>query len=328
MDEAKLDAFSDLLLQIYRTSAELPLEAYQDGVLNLLKSVVPFDSSMWGTATYVDGQGLDIHTIQLHNQSMQMIQEYESVKHLDTTAAMVEGKQQTTQAFHCGSWFADSRFGAYREFQARHEIENVMISAYTDMNTMAAQWVSLFRADEDQHCRPEDLRMLSRIAPHLMQGLRHNRMRHMNSLTGSGLNTPREAVIADARGVVHYITPGADELLRQEWGSAWQGGRLPAALMAWLSSHSDAWLGNTVVVTHQVRQDLLFVQLRARCAADDLTPRQQEIAHLMARGLSHKEAARDLNLAPATVRKQIQNVYEKLGVNNVAGMIAALKGLR
>lgn len=61
--------FSELLLRLYRLSHELPIEAFQDAALDLVKPVLPFDSSMWGTATRTD-RGIDIHTIHLHNQQI------------------------------------------------------------------------------------------------------------------------------------------------------------------------------------------------------------------------------------------------------------------
>ncbi len=43
--------FSDLLLHVYRLSHEQPLQAFQDEALDALRRVLPFDSSMWGSAT-------------------------------------------------------------------------------------------------------------------------------------------------------------------------------------------------------------------------------------------------------------------------------------
>jgi len=52
-----------------------------------------------------------------------------------------------------------------------------------------------------------------------------------------------------------------------------------------------------------------------------LTPREREILLWVARGKSNREIASVLYLAPGTVRKHLDNVYDKLGVSNRAGAV-------
>lgn len=57
--------FSGLILQLYKLSHDMPIELFQDSALRLLKPVLPFDASMWGTAT-ATAIGIDVHTLHLH----------------------------------------------------------------------------------------------------------------------------------------------------------------------------------------------------------------------------------------------------------------------
>jgi DNA-binding CsgD family transcriptional regulator len=52
-----------------------------------------------------------------------------------------------------------------------------------------------------------------------------------------------------------------------------------------------------------------------------LTPREREILLWVARGKSNREIATVLYLAPGTIRKHLDNVYDKLGVSNRAGAV-------
>ena len=52
-----------------------------------------------------------------------------------------------------------------------------------------------------------------------------------------------------------------------------------------------------------------------RCEAA-LTPREKEIARCVARGLSNKHVARQLNISEGTVKMHLHNIYTKLGVTN------------
>ena len=49
---------------------------------------------------------------------------------------------------------------------------------------------------------------------------------------------------------------------------------------------------------------------------DGLTPREREVLHLLAHGLSTDEIASTLSISPSTARNHIQNVMGKLGVHS------------
>lgn len=47
-----------------------------------------------------------------------------------------------------------------------------------------------------------------------------------------------------------------------------------------------------------------------------LTPREEEVLKLMARGFSNKETARVLDISPDTVKTHVRNIFSKLGVTD------------
>ncbi|CAN7321694.1 LuxR C-terminal-related transcriptional regulator [Variovorax paradoxus] len=56
-----------------------------------------------------------------------------------------------------------------------------------------------------------------------------------------------------------------------------------------------------------------------------MTGREFTNAELIVKGETHKELAQTLNRSPATVRNQIQSIYEKLAVSDIAGLIEELR---
>ena len=60
---------------------------------------------------------------------------------------------------------------------------------------------------------------------------------------------------------------------------------------------------------------------------DRLTEREQEIAHLIADGLSNHEIAQKLVLTPGTVRWYCGQIYSKIGVNTRAQAVKSLQKL-
>ncbi len=53
-----------------------------------------------------------------------------------------------------------------------------------------------------------------------------------------------------------------------------------------------------------------------------LTDREDEVLICIARGLSNKEAARELGIAPRTVERHVENLRNKIRARNKAHMMA------
>lgn len=64
--------------------------------------------------------------------------------------------------------------------------------------------------------------------------------------------------------------------------------------------------------------------LEARIAALGLTERQAEVTRLIAQGLSNREAAERLHVAPSTVKRHLENAYRRTGVNSRNELTALL----
>ena len=328
MQRTALFHYNELLLTIYRQAQELSVDQFQDGVLTTLKQYLPFDSSMWGTATMTGG-GIDIHSLHLHNTTQRMIEEYQHVKHLDTAAMQVTRQRSATIGFCTETDFPGDELRPYRDFLHRFRHENFFITSDLNPLTQFVHWVSLYRGAADQACTAEETEMLSYIGPHLMQALAINRLVHLDRLTGDLAREKWSVAIADGRGVLYHADPAFRELVRSEWGGGAdpdpaQEERLPQAVLEELAANDGHAAGRQVIVRRNVERGLLFLKARRREPVDSLTARELLIARLAASGLSHKEVARKLERSPETVRSQLKSIYDKLGANKIAQLGAML----
>ncbi len=320
--------FNRFLLDLYRLAQESPIDAFQDAALGLLRGLLPFDSSMWGTATNTE-RGIDIHTIHLHEQPVEMLQSYEQVKHLDTAAQAAGQGRGRVLGFNARHWFDRPEQAPILAHGVRHRQANVFIASDYDPSTRFVHWLTLFRADERARCTSAETALLTVLSPHVMQALTLNRIAHLGRREATE-PVGRAAAIGDARGVLSHVDPRFLALLAAEWArpDGTRVDRLPAPLVAHFQRGETTWTGHATVVTRRLEHGLLFLRARPRVAADDLTPRERVVAELAAGGHTHKEIARRVGRAPATVRNQIRSVYQKLGVTHVAGLIEALRAAR
>ena len=112
--------------------------------------------------------------------------------------------------------------------------------------------------------------------------------------------TVYEALSAGAAG---YLTKESDriEIVAAVISCANGGGYVPPAMAGGLAN--------------ELRQ-------RARGDATLLSPREAEVIKLIAQGHSVPDIAKQLHLAPTTVRTHVQRLYEKLGVSDRGAAVA------
>lgn len=112
--------------------------------------------------------------------------------------------------------------------------------------------------------------------------------------------TVYEALSAGAAG---YLTKESvrEEIVAAVISCAKGGGYMPPAMAGGLAN--------------ELRQ-------RARGDATLLSPREAEVITLIAKGHSVPDIAKQLHLAPTTVRTHVQRLYEKLGVSDRGAAVA------
>jgi LuxR family transcriptional regulator, maltose regulon positive regulatory protein len=75
--------------------------------------------------------------------------------------------------------------------------------------------------------------------------------------------------------------------------------------MSYISNLSAAW---------KSRYEAEPREASVSVVTESLSPRESDILRLIAEGLSNKEIARDLVIAPETVKSYIKNIFIKLNV--------------
>ena len=103
--------------------------------------------------------------------------------------------------------------------------------------------------------------------------------------------------------------------------SDWDGRRLPMPLDTSpnVLRHGMTWKG----LFFYVQPNSAHIQLRVRPdrRLPDLSPRELEVARLIASGMTFKEVARELDMAPSTASTHLYKVYDKLGISRRSALV-------
>jgi DNA-binding CsgD family transcriptional regulator len=176
---------------------------------------------------------------------------------------------------------------------------------------------NLARSRRDFSERDRDV--LDLLSPHFLHLTRTIALRRrLNAALAAldAVDADQGVVLIDSGGRLDHATPPARSLLAKYFQPA--GTSLPQAVADWLAHGHGSLVrkrGTHRVVVERLGQRLLVREEPAEAAkVATLTPREQQVLQWVAEGKTNAEIARILVVAPATVGKHLEHVYEKLGV--------------
>jgi DNA-binding CsgD family transcriptional regulator len=186
--------------------------------------------------------------------------------------------------------------------------------------------VFVFARSAGRDFSERDRAVLNFLRPHLMSLYRAADARRRAGEALAVLeHTKTPVVLLEGAGRIGFATLQARQLLRRYFGT--RDGLIPDELTALLREPAKGpWTvarGERTLVLELVGGALLLEEQRA---APQLTEREREILDLVAAGKTNAEVAETIWIAPGTVRKHLENIYEKLGVHTRTAAVAALNG--
>ena len=111
------------------------------------------------------------------------------------------------------------------------------------------------------------------------------------------------------------------------WGinlHAFDGLRALGDLRIWRGRHRQEFQAHDKALLDLIEPAFVAALCRVQPAPADgqlLSPREQQVAAAVARGLTDKEIARELGLAPSSVRTYLNRLFDKTGTQRRAGLV-------
>jgi DNA-binding CsgD family transcriptional regulator len=166
-----------------------------------------------------------------------------------------------------------------------------------------------------------DRALLNLLRPHLANGYRNAQARTVLSALQGAAGDRREAVVVvGTLGEPLAVAPRADRLLAAFGDGA--GQRLPERLLEW-SRRTRARKPLPAERLLASREDLTVEARFVAPSVIALRALEREVLVLVAEGRTNKEIALRLDVLPATVKKHLERIYDKLGVRTRTAAAAA-----
>lgn len=329
---------SNLLIELYRAAQGMAVDEFQEFSLGLLNSLVPFDSAIYGSGV-LKQQGLQIHECFLHNKPVEVLSDYAAITHADPVLRAARANPGRVIRFHPPTLFLGKEKRQLFNYAKRYEHSNGMSTVHIDQDAPHAQILSMWRADKDSYFLKQDGWMAEQVMPHLLEALKVNQALAIHrSVKGPDRST---AAIARQNGALHFCGMGFRKLVNMEWPD-WESAILPGPLMDELARiGSTGFYTATIRVSVKCIGELLFLKA-SRVAASvscptirpellqgayGLTPAEARVAIVLLEGSSARNVADYLNVSHHTVRTQIKQIYDKLGVDTRARFVKQVLGL-
>lgn len=321
-----MHAFSRSMSELYSLAEQASYQEFPEAALRLLQRSVGFDGAVLGLGESARAPlgHLQITQAHVHQRDDAMLQDYSAVSAGDpVTAAFLGGLNRPLavdcQAAYCGPQQALSDMAS---FSRSHHLRHLLLFGDRPQAALPGRWLVLYRSTNSGF-QTEDADYLHAAWAHLSRAI----VIHRNALLDrqDSVRAQRASALINAQGGIETADPQFLRLVRKQWPAA-SGQPLPADLLDALK-RGVSYRGQQIEVSARRQDHLLVCTARAVATLAILTPGESAVARRFAAGLSSKAIARELGVAPNTVRTQISRVYAKLQVHDKAALAQRLMEL-
>lgn len=303
--------WSDFLLEVHHDSANLSAADFQLTTLQRMRTYLDFDFAIWGEG---DGSSRELHTATVLDQTPTLFDTWEPVKHQDPFANLVIGNTGRTWVLSDVPRVFHSK--AYSEHWGRYHAREMISTMQVDPHTGLHVFVTLARERNQATFSRSEREFKALVTRHLFLAAHNNDRVAVSEDQG-------HTALVDRFGILHACDDLFRALVIEEWGHAWRR-RLPAAVTEALALYG-CYLGRRIELTAEPLGTRWMIRVQPANPLP-LSPREEQIARAFAAGLSYKQVAQQLGIAPGTVRTHLTRIYEKLGVSDKGALATRVNG--
>lgn len=302
------DPTDALIARLYRNALAVPPERFRTWALEQVAQLIPCDGALWGSGVAAQ---MRFHTVTVIGLPADFPQRLQATAAINPLPARI--LSQLGQPVDMEDVLPDRDFHAseiYRRAFAPYGVERILATGHHDLRSGLYSLVTLYRRDANAHFTPLEKQHQQHITFHLFNAASHSYFLHL--LRNTDRVVGRGAAVIDQHGLFHEAQPRFFDLLDEHFPERERSAGLPFPV----PSPGETVARGKLCVRCEALGDLFMVQIWKSGPLDRLTNREREIVMAVSQGLSFKQAARKIGVAPSTVANHLYRVYRKLGVSS------------
>jgi DNA-binding CsgD family transcriptional regulator len=302
-----IDPVDPFIAGLYRSGVSVSAEQFRPWALQQLAKVVPCDGALWGSGTSTQWK---FHTVTVMGLPPEFPRVLEQTTRINPIIPRI--LQNLDTPVDMASVISDDEFFSseiYRRAFAPFGISRILSTAHLDRRSGLYSLVTLYRKAREALYSDADKARQKRATYHLFNAASHAFFLHVMR-TLQGRPTGSVSAVCDREGTFHEAQPGFLDLIEERFPSRKVSEGLPFAV----PPPGAPTAVQDLMVESRPLADLFLVTAWRAGPLDRLTLREREIVTCVAQGLSFKQAAKKVGVAPSTVANHLYRVYRKLGV--------------
>jgi DNA-binding CsgD family transcriptional regulator len=310
-------AFDSFVAELYRSGLSVPPEGYRAWALHCLKPLIGFDAALWGSGNVRNWR---FHTVTLVGVPEEFPRALEETRPINPMIPKIV--TSLDMPIDMESCVPDRKFFTSEFYERAFKpfgISRILSTAHVEPRSGLVSLLSLYRRSRRASFTPAEKALHRRATFHLFQASSHAYFLHLMRTFIEEREAGGAAAVVDREGAFHEVQPRFLDLLERHF----KGKRLTRLPFEIPPSGETRTVDGLCIKSEPVG-DLLSVLVWEAGPLDRLTHRERETVFAVTQGLSFKQAARKIGVAPSTVANHLYRIYRKLGVNSrseLAGLV-------
>lgn len=297
-----------LIGQLYRSALRQAPGSFRHWALCQLAQVIDYDAALWGTGTIREWR---FHTCTTVNLPEDFPRALEATHAINPILPRILA-QPDTPVDRCEVMDDETYYNSdvYNKCFKHYDISHILSTSHVDPRSGLYSLLTVYRRNRQHGFADADREHQARLAFHLLNSASHAFFLHLNR-KHAGRPAESAAAVVDKQGLFHEVQPQFIELLDAHFPQ-----RDTNILPFTLPSADEVLTTQGLCIKAEPLGELWYVYLWPTGPLDRLTAREREVVYAVAHGLSFKQAARKLGVAPSTVANHLYRIYQKLDLSS------------
>lgn len=307
---------NQFIAELYLATSKIELAEYRDWALSQLQKLIDFDGAIWSNGHQ--------QTARFHNHTLVNVPESLTQSLLDNLSINPLADklfENLGSPIDIRDLMTDEEFyrsEIYLKCFKPHGIERVLSSIHLDERTGLFTLLTLYRFERNKSFSEQDKQQQKQALYHLLTAAKHALFLQLEQSDDRQTKTHKNShkAICDSQGYFHQVQTSFIDLLERFYPSSDGTNSRLLKLPFTLDLALKAYEVDGLQVELKSFNDLIIVEIWPQGPLDSLSMREKEIVQILAKGLTFKEAARELELSPSTVSNHLYRIYQKLNIGS------------